>query len=71
MGCHASMWETGQADHQVWFSDACRQRPEIVKRFESLTGAWKPGNIGRRRRGHPDLPVVRRRARTRSPTRRG
>jgi hypothetical protein len=45
MGCHASMWATGQADHQVWFSDACRQRPEIVKRFESLTGAWAPGNI--------------------------
>jgi hypothetical protein len=45
MGCHASMWATGQADHQAWFSDACRQRPEIVKRFESLTGAWAPGNI--------------------------
>ncbi len=44
MGCHGSMWETGQADHQVWFSDACRQRPEIVKRFESVTGAWKPGD---------------------------
>jgi len=45
MGCHASMRVNGQADHQVWFSDACRQRPEIVKRFESLTGAWAPGNL--------------------------
>jgi Caspase domain len=44
MGCHASMWAAGQADHQVWFSDACRQRPEIVKRYESVTGAWKPGD---------------------------
>jgi hypothetical protein len=44
MGAHASMRVTGQADQQVWFSDACRQRPEIVKRFESLTGAWAPGN---------------------------
>ena len=44
MGCHGSMWATGQADHQVWFSDACRQKPEVVKRYESVTGAWKPGD---------------------------
>ncbi len=46
MGCHASMRVSGSADHQLWFSDACRQRPELVKRFESLTGAWAPGNLG-------------------------
>ena len=45
MGCHGSMRVSGQADQQVWFSDACRQRPEIVKRFEMLTGAWAPGNL--------------------------
>ena len=46
MGCHAAMRGAGGADHQVWFSDACRQRPEIVRRFETLTGAFAPGNVG-------------------------
>lgn len=40
-GCRDAMDETGNAGHQVWFSDACRQRPEIVKRFESLAGAYR------------------------------
>ncbi len=46
LGCWGSMNETGGADNQVWFSDACRQRPEIAKRFESLSGAFAPGNQG-------------------------
>jgi hypothetical protein len=45
IGCHQAMQVGGMADHQVWFSDACRQRPEVVKRFESLTGAFAPGNV--------------------------
>jgi Caspase domain len=40
-GCRDAMDENGNAGHQVWFSDACRQRPEIVKRFESLAGAYR------------------------------
>ncbi|HET6694813.1 MAG TPA: caspase family protein, partial [Pedococcus sp.] len=46
IGCHDAMRKFGGADHQAWFSDACRQRPEIVRRFEALEGAFKPGNIG-------------------------
>jgi hypothetical protein len=46
IGCHDAMRTFGGADHQAWFSDACRQRPEIVRRFEALDGAFKPGNIG-------------------------
>jgi len=45
LGCWNAMNEEGGAGTQVWFSDACRQRPEIVKRFESLTGAFAPGNV--------------------------
>jgi len=45
MRCHEAMQAGGNADRQVWFSDACRQRPEIVKRFESLSGAFAPGNV--------------------------
>jgi hypothetical protein len=45
MRCHDAMQAGGNADRQVWFSDACRQRPEIVKRFESLSGAFAPGNL--------------------------
>jgi Caspase domain len=41
-GCRDAMDETGNAHEQAWFSDACRQRPEIVKKFESLAGAYKP-----------------------------
>jgi hypothetical protein len=42
VGCRDAMDEGGGASHQVWFSDACRQRPEIVKKFESITGAFRP-----------------------------
>lgn len=39
----------GQASHQVWFSDACRQRPELIKQFDQLTGSYSPskriGNV--------------------------
>lgn len=41
-GCRDAMDEQGNAAHQVWFSDACRQRPDLVRRFESLTNAWRP-----------------------------
>ena len=47
--CRRSMDCDGQASHQVWFSDACRQRPEIIKQFDHLTGAYSPskriGNV--------------------------
>jgi Caspase domain len=47
--CRESMDCDGQASHQVWFSDACRQRPELVKQFDTLTGAYTPpkriGNV--------------------------
>jgi hypothetical protein len=42
VGCRDAMDESGNAGHQVWFSDACRQRPEIVKKFESLVGGFRP-----------------------------
>jgi len=41
-GCRDAMDEAGNARRQMWFSDACRQRPEIVKKFEMLTGAYRP-----------------------------
>jgi Caspase domain len=44
LGCWNAMNEAGGAQHQIWFSDACRQKPEIVRRFESLSGAYAPGN---------------------------
>ena len=37
VGCHDAMDEAGNAHHQLWFVDACRQVPEVVKKFESLT----------------------------------
>jgi len=40
-GCRDAMDEDGNASHQVWFSDACRQRPDVVRRFERLTDAWR------------------------------
>ena len=46
MGCHTAMRGAGGADQQVWFSDACRQKPDLVRRFETLTGAFAPGNVG-------------------------
>lgn len=36
-GCRDSMDEAGNARHQLWLSDACRQLPEVMKKFESLT----------------------------------
>jgi hypothetical protein len=39
-GCHDAMDENGNAHHQIWFSDACRQLPDVARRFESLTGAY-------------------------------
>ena len=38
VACHDAMDEAGNAHHQLWFSDACRQLPEVVKKFETLTG---------------------------------
>lgn len=40
-GCRDAMDEDGNASHQIWFSDACRQRPDLVRRFERLTDAWR------------------------------
>lgn len=42
VGCRDAMDETGNADHQVWFCDACRQRPDVVRRFETLIGGYRP-----------------------------
>jgi hypothetical protein len=39
-GCRDAMDETGNAHHQIWFSDACRQFPEIARKFETLAGAY-------------------------------
>ena len=40
-GCRDAMDESGNAHHQIWFSDACRQLPDIARKFESLSGAYK------------------------------
>ena len=59
IGCHDAMRKFGGADHQAWFSDACRQRPEIVRRFEALDGSLQ---ARQHRTGRGDrltrLPVV-------------
>jgi hypothetical protein len=47
VGCHDAMDELGNAHHQLWFSDACRQHPDIARRFETLSGAYRPGEEGR------------------------
>ncbi|CAN5496712.1 hypothetical protein BH10ACT7_BH10ACT7_24690 [soil metagenome] len=39
VGCHNAMDEAGTARTQIWFSDACRQLPDVARRFETLTGA--------------------------------
>jgi len=39
-GCREAMDENGNAHHQIWFSDACRQLPDIARKFESLPGAY-------------------------------
>jgi hypothetical protein len=36
---HAGMNHPGTAQTQFWFVDACRQKPLIARRFETLTGA--------------------------------
>jgi hypothetical protein len=38
-GVHAGMRHPGTAQTQFWFVDACRQKPDIAKRFERLGGA--------------------------------
>jgi hypothetical protein len=38
-GVHAGMNHPATAQTQFWFVDACRQKPEIARRFETLTGA--------------------------------
>ncbi len=38
-GVHAGMNHPGTAKTQFWFVDACRQKPAIARKFESLTGA--------------------------------
>jgi Caspase domain len=40
-GIHAGMNHPNTAQTQFWFVDACRQRPPIARRFESLEGALK------------------------------
>lgn len=37
-GVHAGMNHDNTAQTQFWFVDACRQRPEIARRFEALSG---------------------------------
>lgn len=38
-GCHAGMNHAATAGTQFWFVDACRQRPAVAQRFETLEGA--------------------------------
>lgn len=38
-GCHAGMDEGVNAQSQIWFSDACRQLPDVLRRFERMEGA--------------------------------
>ena len=40
-GIHAGMNHPTTARTQFWFVDACRQRPAIARRFETLEGALK------------------------------
>jgi uncharacterized caspase-like protein len=39
VGCHDGMEESEIAQSQVWFADACRQRPDVALRFERMEGA--------------------------------
>jgi hypothetical protein len=41
-GFHAAMNSPGNPSKQVWFSDACRQDPDVLKAFEALNGAICP-----------------------------
>ncbi len=38
-GVHAGMNHPGTAKTQFWFVDACRQKPRIARRYQSLEGA--------------------------------
>ena len=38
-GVHAGMNHPDTAQTQFWFSDACRQKPDIAEKFETLAGA--------------------------------
>lgn len=38
-GLHAGFMNQGQALNQVWFVDACRQKPSFANSFEELAGA--------------------------------
>ena len=38
-GVHAGMNHPNTAQRQFWFIDACRQRPEIADKFETMEGA--------------------------------
>ncbi|MFG0317868.1 MAG: caspase family protein [Planctomycetota bacterium JB042] len=38
-GCHAGMNHPATAGTQFWFVDACRQRPAVAQRFETMVGA--------------------------------
>lgn len=42
VACHRGMDDDRSAATQFWFLDACRQRPEIARRFEQLRGAFAP-----------------------------
>ncbi len=42
IGCHAALDGQGFAQVQFWFVDACRQRSEAAKRFETLAPGWAP-----------------------------
>ncbi len=38
-GVHAGMNHPNTAQTQFWFVDACRQKPSVARRFETMTGA--------------------------------
>lgn len=40
VGCHGGFNGTKFAANQVWFVDACRQRPAVAARFEHLLGGF-------------------------------
>lgn len=40
--CHAALTSRGGPDRQLWLVDACRQRPGIARRFETMYGAFTP-----------------------------
>lgn len=42
VACHAAMNHTKGARDQFWFVDACRQRPDVARQFETMRGALAP-----------------------------